>query len=604
MTPQLSSAVIVRRLVRDYIRHYRSYLIAATACMMVAAGMTALNAYMIQPVLDEVFVNKNAVMLSLVPLGILLIGIFTGVADYGQSMLLRYVGQKVVADMQCDLFAHLMHADLSSFYDQASGRLVSRFTNDIQLLRTTASNVLVGFAKELMTLLFLLAIMFYQSWQMSLIGFAVLIFGVFPIIRFGKRMRKIADATQSSLGDFTQQLDETFLSVRVVKAYGREGFETERVRKQVRHMLKLYMKAAKVSAAIGPIMEILGGAAIALVIWYGGHQVFSGHTTPGAFFSFITAMIMAYRPVKVVASLNTQLQEGVAAAARFYDVMDRKARIHDRADAKPLAFEHGRIVFDNVTFHYAGSEQTEHPAGITGLSFAIPAGATVALVGPSGGGKSTIMNLLLRFYEAQSGRILIDGQDITRSTLSSLRSLTALVSQDVVLFDDTVRANLAYGKLDAGEGEIIRAAELAHAHEFISALPQGYDTVIGPQGVKLSGGQRQRLSIARAILKDAPILLLDEATSALDNESERAVQHALSVLMRNRTTLVVAHRLSTIQHASSILVLDRGQLAEHGTHGELLRRGGLYYRLHATQFELSAAASPTPVSPIAAPPGS
>ena len=581
----MSGKTIITRLANGYILRYRGYLIGAVICMVLAASMTALNAYMIKPVLDEIFVNKNSDMLAIVPLIILAIAVTAGFAEYGQSMLMRYVGQKVVADMQTDLFSHLMHADLTTFHDQSSGRLVSRFTNDIQLLRMTASNVLVGFAKELLTLIFLLGVMVYQSWQLSLIAFFILIFAVIPIIRFGKRMRKVADATQISLGDFTQQLDETFLSVRVVKAYGREGFETERVRQQVRRLHKLYMKAAKVSAAVGPMMAMLGSIAIAVIIWYGGGEVMKGNTTPGAFFSFITSMIMAYRPVKVVASLNTQTQEGIAAAARFYDVMDRKAKIHDHPNAAPLAFEHGRIVFDNVTFHYEGTENTEHPAGITDLSFAIPAGATVALVGPSGGGKSTIMNLLLRFYEPQSGRILIDGQNISEATINSLRSLTALVSQEVVLFDDTVRANLAYGKLDATEDDIMRAAVQASAHEFITALPQGYDTIIGPAGVKLSGGQRQRLSIARAILKDAPILLLDEATSALDNESERAVQRALNDLMQGRTTLVVAHRLSTIQHASTILVLEHGRLVEHGTHDDLLTRGGVYQRLHATQFE-------------------
>lgn len=581
----MKSSIVIKRLAQGYVLRYRPYLTGAVICMVLAAGMTAANAYMIQPVLDKIFVEKDTDMLHLVPLAILVIGLVAGIADYGQSIFLRYVGQKVVADMQCDLFAHLMHADLSTFHDQASGRLVSRFTNDIQLLRHTSSNVLVGFAKELLTLIFLLGVMIYQSWQLSLIAFFVLIFAVIPIIRFGKRMRKVADSTQHSLGDFTQALDETFQSVRVVKAYGREGFETARVRDQVRRLLKLYMRAAKISAAVSPIMELLGATAIATIIWYGGQEVLKGNTTPGAFFSFITAMIMAYRPVKVVASLNTQMQEGIAAAARFFAVMDQKPKIHDREGAAPIAFEHGRIVFDDVTFHYEGTETSGHPAGVAHLSFAIPAGATVALVGPSGGGKSTIMNLLLRFYEPQSGRILIDGQDISIATLQSLRALTALVSQEVVLFDDTVRANLAYGRLDATGEEIIEAAKQASAHEFILALPQGYDTIIGPGGVKLSGGQRQRLSIARAILKDAPILLLDEATSALDNESERAVQRALTLLMRDRTTLVIAHRLSTIRHASTILVLERGRLVEQGTHEELLTKQGVYHRLHALQSQ-------------------
>lgn len=576
---QQTTGFLTRRLWRGYIRHYRPYLIGAVFSMVLGATMTAANAYMMQPILDDIFVTQKMAMLTFVPILIVIIAILNGAADYGQNIFMRYVGQKVVADMQVDLFSHLMHADLTTFHDQSSGRLVSRFTNDIQLLRTTAANVLVGFAKELLTLIFLLGVMIYQSWQLSAIAFFVLIFAILPIVRFGKRMRKVAYNTQASLGDFTQQLDETFLGVRVVKAYGREDFETERVRQSTRKLVKLYMRAARIGAAMGPIIEILGGIAIAAIVWYGGHQVLRGATTPGAFFSFITAMIMAYRPVKVVGSLNTQLQEGLAAASRFFAIIDQKPTIHDKPSATPLALEHGRIVFDKVTFHYPGSA-----AGVNDLSFTVPAGSTVALVGPSGGGKSTVMNLLLRFYEPGSGRILIDNQNISDSTIASLRAVTALVSQEVVLFDDTARSNIAYGRTDATEEDIIRAAKQAHAHDFIEALPQGYDTIVGPQGVKLSGGQRQRLSIARAILKDAPILLLDEATSALDNESERAVQRALTSLMKNRTTLVIAHRLSTIQHASTILVLENGQLAEHGTHDELLQKSGVYNRLHATQF--------------------
>jgi len=580
MSTHHTTPYLLKRLVRGFVKPYRSYLIGAVICMVIGAGTTAANAYMMQPVLDDIFVSQKMTMLMLVPIALVIIGVLGGAADYGQNILMRYVGQKVVADMQVALFAHLMRADLATFHDQAAGRLVSRFTNDIQLLRQTASNVIVGFAKELLTLIFLLGVMIYQSWQMSAIAFFVLIFAFLPIIRFGRRMRKVANQTQSTLGDFTQQLDETFSGVRMVKAYGREEFETERVRQSIRKLVKLYMRASRISAAMGPVMEVLGSLSIAAIVWYGGHEVLRGATTPGAFFSFITAMIMAYRPVKVVASLNTQLQEGMAAASRFFTVIDQQAEIRDKPDAKPLSLEHGRIVFDHATFHYPGTES----AGVTDLSFAVPAGATVALVGPSGGGKSTVMNLLLRFYEPSAGRILIDNQSITDATIASLRSVTALVSQEVVLFDDSVRANIAYGRPDADEEDIIRAAKQAYAHEFILSLPQGYDTLIGPHGVRLSGGQRQRLSIARAILKDAPILLLDEATSALDNESERAVQRALADLMRNRTTLVVAHRLSTIQHASTILVLQGGRLVEQGTHDELLATSGLYHRLYTTQF--------------------
>jgi subfamily B ATP-binding cassette protein MsbA len=430
-----------------------------------------------------------------------------------------------------------------------------------------------------MTALFLVALMFWQSWQMALFTFFILLFGVLPTVRLGRRMRKITDATQSRFADFTSQLDDTFQGVRAVKAYGREEFESSRVRQSLSELFRLYFKASRVQAASGPIMNLIGAIAIAAVIWYGGFKVIQGETTVGAFFSFITAMMMAYRPVKVLSSLNTQLQEGMAAAQRFFDVMDKENTIKELPGAAPLTISKGEVILRDISFFYgAGS------AGVEALDFVIPAGKTVALVGPSGSGKSTIMNLLLRYYDAQNGAITIDGQNIKDVTIASLRHAFALVSQDIVLFDDTVRTNIAYGRLDASETEIIEAAKKAHADAFIRELPQGYDTPIGPHGVKLSGGQRQRLSIARAILKNAPILLLDEATSALDNTSERVVQEALAELMQHRTTLVIAHRLSTIHQADLIVVLDKGRVVEKGTHKDLLADGGLYHDLYQLQF--------------------
>ena len=574
---------LYKRLLRTYVSRYKNVLIIGCICMLVGATATASQAYMVKPLLDRIFIEHNRFYLMWLPIAVVAVYIIDSVADYSQSIALKYVGQRVVSDMQGDLFSHLMHSDISLFHDQTTGRLISRLTNDIMLMRQSVSQVITNIIKEGTTLVFLIALMFMQSFSMSLIGFGVLVFAVLPIVRLGKRMRKVADSTQSQLADFTSQLDDTFQGIRVVKAFGREDFESARARKTIRELFKLYYRAARTQSLSSPMMNMLSGFAIAGIIWYGGFKVLHDETTPGAFFSFMTSMIMVYRPVKAVAGLNTQLQEGMAAAARFFNVMDTKPSIADAPNAKPLAISSGEIEFKNVTFYYHYGS-----GGVENLSFTVPAGKTIALVGSSGSGKSTVMNLLLRFYDIQAGSITVDGQSISDVTLASLRGNLALVSQDIVLFNDTVRANIAYGKLDATDDEIIAAAKKAHAHEFIAAMPQSYDTPIGPHGVKLSGGQRQRLSIARAVLKNAPILLLDEATSALDNASERAVQDALTELMRDRTTLVIAHRLSTIQDADTILVLDGGRICDAGTHAELLETSPIYRQMQQIHQTMSA----------------
>ncbi len=563
------------RLLRLYVRRYRRILFLAGGCMLVVAGATAAQAYLMQPVLDHIFVSKDASYLAVLPLMLVAIAVLNALGDYGQSLTLKYVGQRVVSDMQSDLFAHLMHADIRLFHDQSSGRLISRLTNDIMLMRRSVSEVVTGLIKESCTAIFLIALMLWQSSFMAIIACSVLVFAVLPIARLGRRMRSVADATQSQLADFTAQLDDTFQGVRMVKAYAREDFESARANQTIHRLFKLYYRASRVQSASSPIMSLLTGIAIAGIVWIGGYKVLNNTLTPGEFFSFLTAMLLVYRPAKVIASLNNQLQEGMAAAARFFAVMDTKPTISDREGAQALMVTHGAITFDRVTFHYEAGG-----GGVSDLSFTAPAGNTVALVGSSGAGKTTIMNLLLRFYDRQSGRITIDGTDIRDVTIRSLRESLALVSQDVVLFNDSVRANIAYGMPDASDDAIMTAAKKANAHGFIEQLPDGYATQIGPAGVKLSGGQRQRISIARAILKNAPILLLDEATSALDSASERAVQDALTLLMQGRTTLVIAHRLTTIQNADLILVLDHGKIQAQGTHAQLLAHSEAYRHMH------------------------
>lgn len=566
---------LAKRLFKEHMLCYKHILAIAVVCMIAAAGTKAANAYMMQPILDHVFIEKRQDLLLLIPIVVCVIFIISAASGYGQSLSMRYIGQKIIADIQVRLFGHLLKSDVQMFHDQASGRLISRFTNDIQMMRHLVSGAMTVVFREILSMIFLISVMIYQSWELTLVAFVAFPLAIYPIMKLNRRMRKLAGETQTQLGDFTAQLDEVFQGVRTVKAYGREKFESSKAEKVIDQLFGLYFKASRTQLAASPMMEVLSGCAIAGIIWYGGHQVLSGETTPGAFFSFIAAFLMAYRPVKALAGLNTTLQEGLTATNRLFDVLDSVPAIQDKPDATELQLEQGNIRFEDVTFTYQ-----QEGNGVQSLTLDIPAGKQVALVGPSGGGKSTVMQLLLRFYDVESGRITVDGQDIRDVTQLSLREASALVPQETMLFDDTVRANIAYGKLDAEETDIIRAAKGAAAHEFITQLPEGYDTVIGPHGVKLSGGQRQRIAIARAMLKNAPILLLDEATSALDTQSERQVQEALDRLMEGRTTLMIAHRLSTIRHADIIYVLDQGSVVESGSHESLLAIGGLYARLY------------------------
>jgi subfamily B ATP-binding cassette protein MsbA len=402
-------------------------------------------------------------------------------------------------------------------------------------------------------------------------------------------MRRVSADTQVETGQLMTLLHQTFQGARHVKAYGMESYEISRARDYMYRLFKISQRAARMRAIASPLMETLGGVAVALVILYGGHQVLSGVRTPGAFFSFITALLLAYQPLKSLAGLNASMQEGLAAAQRIFSVLDIEPVIRDKPGAAVLKVSGGEIRFDRVEFVYANGT-----VALKNISLTVPAGKRVALVGPSGAGKSTVLNLVPRFYDVASGRITVDGQDLRDVTLASLRAAIALVSQEVTLFDDTVKANIAYGRFDASDADIFAAAKAAAADEFIRGLPQGYDTTVGEHGVKLSGGQRQRIAIARAMLKNAPVLLLDEATSSLDTESERQVQVALNTLMQGRTSVVIAHRLSTVIGADLIYVMEGGRVVEQGTHAELMRREGVYARLYALQFADQAAEPPPP----------
>jgi subfamily B ATP-binding cassette protein MsbA len=569
---------LIRRLAGTFMKPQRWRLASALFWMVVAAGTTGALATLMEPVIDDVFQQRDQSMLLPVAAAVLVTFTLRGIATYGHSVQMNHAGQAIVADVQRRLYSHLLHADLAFFHANAAGQLVSKLINDVNVMRYAVAEVLTGMFKSILTLLVLVTVMFYQDWLLATAAFVVFPVAAWFVARIGRRLRRVSFSTQAELGHFSSVLNQTFQGIRHVKAYGMEEYERNRAAGIIDRLFHLTHKGYRVQAVSTPVTEILSGVAIVTVILYGGYQVIAGDRTAGALFSFITAFLLAYEPMKRLGKLNGQLQAGLAAAERVLGVLDMRPAIVDSPTARVLAPERHDIRFEGVSFSYADGKTALH-----GVDLLVPAGTKVALVGSSGAGKSTILNLIPRFYDVAAGSVSIGGVDVRDVTLASLRSRIALVSQEVALFDDTIRANIAYGRIGATQEEIEAAAKAAAAHDFIMALPDGYDTVVGEFGVKLSGGQRQRISIARAMLRNAPILLLDEATSALDTESERLVQAALTRLQEGRTTLVIAHRLSTIIDADCICVVEGGRVVETGTHAELLRRRGAYARLYSLQ---------------------
>jgi subfamily B ATP-binding cassette protein MsbA len=556
----------------------RLRFVLATIAMLTVSGTTALLAFMVKPVLDDVFFAKRTEMLYLLPLLVIILYFIKGAMTYTHQYQMSYIGNGTINRLRDELFSHIQRQSLSFFDHQPSGELISRIAYDVNLLQESVTRVVTGFFKDAFTAAGLTFIIFYREWRLALFALVAFPLAVLVIVRVGKRLRGISARSQEAMARLYTILQESILGQRIVKAFTREDYESERFARQNLEYFRIRVKQTATRELTPPIMELLGALGMAGIIFYGGYNVIKGTSTPGTFFSFLAALLMLYQPVKGLSGVHNTIQEGLAAAQRVFGMLDLEPTIQDRPGALALPIISRDIVYRGVSFTY-----DDRPV-LQEIDLTVGRGEVVALVGPSGAGKTTLLNLLPRFYEVTQGAIMIDGHDLREVTLASLRAQMGLVTQQTILFNDTVRYNVAYGRIEAAEEEIIAALKDAYAYDFVKQLPKGLDTMIGEQGVRLSGGERQRLAIARALLKDPPILILDEATSSLDSEAEREVQQALDRLIKGRTTLVIAHRLSTVRNADRIIVMADGRIVEAGSHPELMQQDGLYKRLYEMQF--------------------
>lgn len=565
----------------QFSRPYRGRLIAAFAWMVLyAVGATAI-AYVIKYVVDDVLVKAGS-GITFVACAIILANLFKGVGSYFSAYLMADVGQRVVMDVRNTLFRHMLNQSAAFFARRTSGQLMSRITNDVGQIQQAVSETIGDLLRESLGLVGYVGTLFYLDYKLALVCLtgAPLVF--YPLVRLGQRLRKTTRRSQEELEHLSHVSAEAFTGHRIVKAFATEAREAGRFAAAADRLYRANMKVTAALSALPPIMELLGGLGMAAALWYGAKEIKAGELTSGEFSAFIAALLLMYGPAKKLSRVNANIQQAMAASERIFEILDMHSEVMDRPTAVPMAGLSRAIEFHDVSFHY-DDDRTKRI--LRGVSLKVAAGEMVAIVGRSGAGKTTLVNLLPRFYDVTGGAITVDGTDIRDLTLASLRGQIGIVTQETVLFDDTIAANIAYGSPGASQEAIERAAEAAHAHDFVSAMPKGYETVIGERGQRLSGGQRQRLAIARALLKNSPILILDEATSSLDSESEHLVQEALANLMANRTAIVIAHRLSTIRRANLIVVLERGRVVESGRHEELLARpGGAYAKLYAMQL--------------------
>ena len=577
----MTSAAVYLRLLR-YLRPYIPQTIMAVACMLLATSASLYVPWIVRDVIDGVLVNKDILLLNVITVGIIVVFALRGFFVYGQNYLMAYVSQKIVIDLRESLFRHFQRLSVSYFDRSRTGKVLSYMTNDVGALQGALAQNVIELSTESLTLIGSLVAMFYLHWQLALLTLITVPLVAQAMKLFGAKLRKASGTMQQRAAEITSVLQEMIVSVRLIRLFVREDYETDRFMRENDNNFAAQMKAAQLSATLSPVIEFLAAIAVTVIIWYGGREVINGNQTSGSLIAFWVYAVNISNPVKRLGNVYGSIQRAVAAADRVFEVLDTLPEIEDAPDAIELPVVKGDVSFNQVSFEYRTGE-----AALKNLTIEVPAGQILAIVGPSGAGKSTIANLLPRFYDPQAGAICIDGVDIRKITVRSLREQIAMVPQETILFNASIYENILYGRLDADKASVIEAAKAANAHDFIMQLPDGYETQIGERGSQLSGGQRQRIAIARAILKNPRILILDEATSALDAESERVVQDALDKLMVGRTTFVIAHRLSTIQRADKILVMEKGRLIECGCHTELLDAGGLYCKLYSLQTEES-----------------
>jgi len=566
------------RQVYRMIMENRFRLYMAMLCSLAIAVSMAAMGYLIEPVIDRIFVDKDIEKLFLLPLLVLTVFALKGVGMYGHDYFMNYVGESIIRRMRDQLFDKIMDLPMAFFQRERTGRLMSRITNDVAIVKAMVSTAVTAAFRDFFTIVGLTAVIFYRDWKMALIAFFVLPVAFYPVISLGRRVRRVSTGCQEAMAELSSFLHEAFAGIKIVKAFGMEPNEKKRFKTRTRDLFKLELKGVIVRALGSPIMEFLGGIGIAFIIWYGGSGVIKGESTPGMFMSFLACVMLLYEPVKKLSGLNNALQVGMAAVDRVFEIIETESNIQDPVNPRPIKRGAHTVQFDKVNFGY------DRDMVLKDVNLEVKKGEILALVGMSGGGKSSLVSLIPRYYDVLEGRVMIDGIDIRDFAVKDLRREIAIVTQEPILFNDTIRNNIAYGNTAAAEEDIVKAAKAAYAHNFIESFPQGYNTVIGELGGRLSGGEKQRLCIARALLKNAPILILDEATSSLDTEAESLVQKALENLMKGRTTFVIAHRLSTIGYAHRIIVVVDGRIVEEGTHDELMACSGEYCKLYQMQI--------------------